>query len=382
MIGNKENKKRNCRFEGEGGRAATKPAGRKSFGRRMLLFLLGAVLLATTGCGKLVFVTGLDRDELFNVGDQSGSCREMRVYLTTMENQYKEAYGDDVFTRSGNETVGDSLKENALERLVKVKVLNQIADEVNVSLDETEVSDARQAAKDYYASLSETEQKYLGISEQDAVDMLQDYRLAAKMAEEMTSGVPDEVSDDEARTVTVQSILIKTYTEGADGSRTEFSDSQKEDARKRAIELRDKIQYGMDNMLGITFDTYIAEYNEDSVSTYTLGQGDADTAFVQAAFNQPVGTISDVVETADGYRILKPIATSDESQLESNKEAILEKRIREAYESAYDEKASKLDCQLNEDRWNQVTLCEDSSVTTDSFFAVCAGSDGDGGTSS
>ena len=138
----------------------------------------------------------------------------------------------------------------------------------------------------------------------------------------------------------------------------------------------------MDNMLGITFDTYIAEYNEDSVSTYTLGQGDADTAFVQAAFNQPVGTISDVVETADGYRILKPIATSDESQLESNKEAILEKRIREAYESAYDEKASKLDCQLNEDRWNQVPLCEDSSVTTDSFFAVCAGSDGDGGTSS
>lgn len=349
---------------------------RENGGLRRRLAALGgtmALLVTLSGCGKVVFVTGLDRDELFNVGDQSGSCREMRVYLTTMENQYRKAYGDDVFTRSGNETVGDSLKENALERLVKVKALNQIAAKEEVALDETEVSGARQTAGSYLSSLSDAEREYLGISENDAVEMVKEYRLAAKMAEQMTSGVPDEVSDDEARTVTVQSILIKTYSENGDGTRTEFTDSQKAEARQRAQELRDKIQYGMDNMLGITFDTYIAEYNEDSVSTYTLGQNDADSAFAQAAFSQPVGTISDVIETADGYRIIKPIATSDETQLQSNKEAILAERIQKAYEAAYDSYVSEMDCQLNEDRWNQVALCEDPEVTTDSFFAFCAG---------
>ena len=125
-----------------------------------------AALLAVSaaGCGKVVFVTGLDRDELFNVGDQSGSCRELRVYLTTMENRYKEDYGSDVFTRSGNETVGNSLKENALERLVKVKALNQIASAEGILLDETEVSDARKRGAAYMESLSDAEKDYLGIS--------------------------------------------------------------------------------------------------------------------------------------------------------------------------------------------------------------------------
>ncbi len=348
---------------------------KRSHRRRAALpaLLAAAVMTLTSGCGKVVFVTGLDRDELFTVGDQSGSCREMRVYLTTMENQYKEDYGEDVFSRSGNETVGDSLKENALERLVKVKALNQIAAGEGVTLEETEASDARQSADQYMNSLSDAEKKYLGISESDAAEMLEEYRLAAKMAQQMVADVPDEVSDDEARTVTVQSILIRTCTENEDGSRTEYSDSQKAEAKARAQSIRDEIQNGMDNLLGITFDTYIAKYNEDSVSTYTIGKGEVDSAFEQAAFNQPVGTISDVIETQDGYRIIKPIATSDESQLQANKEAILQKRIQEAYEKAYDSYASELDCQLNEERWNQIALCEDPEVTTDSFFRICAG---------
>ena len=171
-----------------------------------------AALLAVSaaGCGKVVFVTGLDRDELFNVGDQSGSCRELRVYLTTMENRYKEDYGSDVFTRSGNETVGNSLKENALERLVKVKALNQIASVEGILLDETEISDARKRGAAYMESLSDAEKDYLGISALDAEEMMKDYLLAAKMADQLVSDVPREVSDDEARTVTVQSILVKT----------------------------------------------------------------------------------------------------------------------------------------------------------------------------
>lgn len=334
-----------------------------------------AALLAVSaaGCGKVVFVTGLDRDELFNVGDQSGSCRELRVYLTTMENRYKEDYGSDVFTRSGNETVGNSLKENALERLVKVKALNQIASAEGILLDETEISDARKRGAAYMESLSDAEKDYLGISALDAEEMMKDYLLAAKMADQLISDVPREVSDDEARTVTVQSILVKTYTENADGSRTEFDESRKAEAKARAQAIRDEIQNGMDNFLGITFSAYISKYNEDSVSTYTIAKGDVDSAFEEAAFGQQVGTISDVVETKDGYRIIKPIATSDEASLESNKEAILQKRLEEAYDQAYDSYVSGMDCQLNEDRWNQIALCEDPEVTTDRFFEVAAG---------
>ncbi len=344
------------------------------FSRRVSLLpaLLLAIMLGVTGCGRVVFVTGLDLDELFTVGDQKGSCRELRVYLLTMENQYKETYGEDVFTRAGNETLEESLKENALERLVKVKALNQMAARQDVALEETEISSAAQKAGQYMDSLTEADRSYLKITGSDAQNMFREYTLAAKMAEQMTAGVSREVSDDEARTVTVQSILIKTYTTGADGSRQEFSDQEKAQAKARAEAIRQEIQDGMDNLLGITFAEYIAKYNEDSTSTCTLSGTASDTAFAQAAFNQPVGTISDVVETADGYRIIKPIATSDEAQLESSKEAILEARLQDAYEAAYDENAEQLDCQLTESRWSQVKLCEDLEAVSDNFFALCA----------
>ncbi len=338
----------------------------------VLLALVLAVMLGVTGCGRVVFVTGLDLDELFTVGDQKGSCRELRVYLLTMENQYKETYGDDVFTRAGNETLEESLKENALERLVKVKALNQMAARQEVSLEETEISSAAQKAGQYMESLTEADLSYLRISSSDAQNMFREYALAAKMAEQMTAGVSREVSDDEARSVTVQSILIKTYTTASDGSRREFGDQEKAEAKARAQAIRQEIQDGMDNLLGITFAEYIAKYNEDSTSTYTLSGTASDTAFAEAAFNQPVGSISDVVETADGYRIIKPIATSDETQLASSKEAILETRLQTAYEAAYNENAQELDCQLTESRWSQVKLCEDPEAVSDNFFALCA----------
>lgn len=354
----------------KGGAAGTRNRRRRNM---FLSAILLTVLLALNGCGRVVFTSGLDFDELFTIGSQNGTCRELRVYLLTMENQYKEAYGDDVFERSGNESVGESLKENALERLVKVKALNQIAEDQGVSLVETESAQANLLASQYIESLTDADKKYMRISERDVQRMFREYALAAKMAEALTADVSREVSDDDARTVTVQSILIKTYTTDADGNRVEFTDAQKAEAKEKAQSIREEIQNGMDNLLGITFAEYIAEYNEDSTSTYTLSKGDSDSAFAEAAFNLQVGSISDVVETADGYRIIKTIASSDESQLESNKESILEERLETAYEQAYDEYVSEMDCQLTESRWSEVKLCEDAEATSDNFFKLCAG---------
>lgn len=356
-------------------RMARRTEGHSTDSRRrtrcLLAVLLTALLLALTGCGRVVFITGLDMDELFTVGEQRGSCRELRVYLLTMENQYREAYGEDVFSREGNETVGDSLKENALERLVKVKVLNQIAADKDIRLEETEIAQAAQTSARCMESLTDADLQYLRITQSTLQMMFQEYLLAAKTASTLTAGISREVSDDEARTVTVQSILIRTWGTDAAGNRVEFTDQQKEEARTRAEAILKEIRDGMDNNLGITFLEYIAKYNEGDSGTLVVSKGQADQALEEAAFEQPVNSISDVIETADGYRIIKPVATSDENQLRANKETILENRLQEAYEAAYNEAAGALDCQLRQQRWNQVELCEDEEAVFDSFFTLC-----------
>ena len=340
--------------------------------RRHLCALLSAMMftIALTGCGSVVFVSGLEGDELFSVGTQNGSRREFVVYLTTLENQYKETYGEDVFTRAGNETVGESLKENALELLVKVKALNEIAEGMELASDETDEALARQAMTRWMDSLSDADRAYLDITQNEVLTMYLEYDLALQAAEALIADIDTEVSDDEARTVTVQSILIKTYTTDADGNRVEFTESEKAEAKARAEAIRQEIQDGMDNLLGITFVSWMAEYNEDSVTTYTFGRGEVDSAFEEAAFNQAVGTISDVVETEDGYRIIKTISISDDAETLANKEAIAAARAEAAYEETYDALVSQMDYNLSKERWAQITLCDDPEVTTSNFFAV------------
>ncbi len=351
--------------------------GKRSRNRSVLRTCLLAAWMVTlmvtlTGCGRVVFVTGLDMDELFTVGEQRGSCRELRVYLLTMENQYREAYGSDVFERIGNESVGESLKENALERLVKVKVLNQVASQDELTLAETEIAQARQAAGSYMESLTDADRQYLKVTQSTLEMMFREYMLAARVADSMIADISREVSDDDARTVTVQNILIRTYQTDASGNRQELADAQKAEAKARAEAILQEIRDGMDNNLGITFTEYVAKYNEGETGTVTVSKGEVDTAFEEAAFNQPVGSISEVVETADGYRIIKPIATSDESQLQENKETILERRLQSAYEEAYNNDALLLDCQMRQERWTGVTLCDDAEATSDNFFDLCA----------
>ena len=339
---------------------------------RRLCVILPAILLAwsLSGCGKVILVSGLGGDALFTVGDQSGSVREFTVYLVTLENQYKALYGDDVFEREGNETLEGSVKDNALEMLVKVKVLNVIAEDLGLETDETESSRAALAAEQFLAGLSEADLEYLNLTSSQAADMYEDYHLALEAAQALIADVDREVSDDEARTVTVQSILIKTYSEDADGNRAEFSEEEKEEAYERAVSIRQEIQDGMDNLLGITFVTWMAEYNEDSVTTYTFGKGEVDSAFEEAAFSLEIGTISDPIETSDGYRIIKVIATSDEAEVEANKETILKARLDAAYEEAYNAYLEDLDYNLNRDRWNDISLCDDPEVTTADFFEI------------
>lgn len=338
--------------------------------RVLSLALCICCMLSLSGCGKVIFVTGMGWNQLFTVGDQSGSQKEFNVYFVTLQNLYKQTYGEDVFTREGNDTVAESLKEYALELLVKVKVLNGMAEGNGISLDESELALAEQASSLYWDELTKEDIEYLDVEKTLIQQMYDEYALAVKTAESLIEDVDMEISDDDARTVTVQSILIRTYDIDEEGNRVEFSEEEKQEAKEYAQEIRDEIQYGMDNYLGITFAEYIAEYNEDSVSTYTFGKGEVDSAFEEAAFNQQIGTISDVIETEDGYRIIKTIALSDDEEIEANKEILVQEKIETAYESIYNAYVQELDYNLNKNRWAQIELCSEEEVTTSNFFAV------------
>lgn len=323
------------------------------------------VLLNRYGNTKIVLTTGFARDEIFRIDRMSCRLPEVMVYLTNTKNQYEQALGNQIWQTSyEGETLGENLKETVLARVARIKAMNLLAEKYGISLSAEECSNAAKAAGQYYGTLNDRERELLAVDEKLLCTMYEEYALAGKVYEYLIADINPEISDDEARTITVQHILIKTYTLNEEGERVPYPEQAKQEAYQKACEALGRAR-DEEDFVGL-----IAEYNEDSNSSYSFGKGMMDAAFEDAAFNLGTGEISDVVETEHGYHIIKCISTFDRDETDRNKVKIVEQRRKEVFNEEYSGFVEGLARSLNEELWETVGLIDDAEVTTGSFLDV------------
>lgn len=339
--------------------------------RKIILLSLFAVLFLS-GCRghedektDVVLTTAFEEGELFRIEDRNCYLKEAEVYMKSAGSKYQEVFGEDIWKQNfGGKTLEKELKDTTLARLAQIKSMDLLAKEWNISLTDEEEKLAAKAAKNYYASLIGTEEEK-GVSEELLKEMYKDYALADKIYKEVTANVNPEISDDEARSITVKQILFKTSSLDENGNRTEYSEHDKEDAYKRAKSCLDKAKDGAD------FDSLTEKYNEDDQNTYTFGKGVMPENFEKAAFNLDSNEISDIVETEYGYHIIKCISSFDQQETDNNKLRIVSERKKEAFDRVYDEFVPKLHSNLNEDLWNSFEYDPYADTNTEkSFFEV------------
>lgn len=330
------------------------------------------IVCSLSGCGnkngesvKVVLTTGFEKDEIFRIESMSCTLPEIMVYLTNIQNQYESVYGEEIWnTNLEGVTLEENVKDIALAQIAQIKTMNLMAEQYEVTLTKEEKEQVKNAAKAYYDSLNETEIELMGITEDTIVGLYSEYALAKKVYQYIIKDVNPEISDDEARTITVQHILLKTYALDGTGKKIEYTDKAKQDAYKTACEVLEKAQAGED------FDELIRHYSEDDKATYSFGKGEMDEAFEKAAFNLGNGEISDIVETEYGYHIIKCISTFDKEETDSNKIKIVEQRKEEVFGQEYDAFVATLTRKLNEELWEEVRFIHNENVVTAAFFDV------------
>ena len=332
-----------------------------------VILLLEVFLL--TGCDKnktkIVFTTGFDEDVVFKIEDISCTKPEIMIYIVNTENIYDEVFGEKIWkVPYENGDVESRYKETILARISQIKAMNLYAKEIGVSLNEEEEKNIDLAANKYFSSLSNEEKQLFNADEELLSNMYSEFAIANKVYEEVTKGVNPEISDDEARTVTIRSILIKTYTIDENGNKIQYSQKMKEDAMKRAYEISARIKAGEE------FEILEADYNEDEKSSYSFSRGVMPKVIEDAAFNIDEGEVSDVIESEYGYHIIKVISNFDEEQTDINKQAIVEKRKEEAFVETYDNYIETLTSSINMDLWNSISYERIEGVNTTSFFDV------------
>ena len=304
--------------------------------------LLGAAVMmisALADCGKntkVVLTAGLKKNEVFRISSASCMLPEVMVYLTNMQNQYESVYGSQIWNASdGQLSLEQEEREQVLTQLARIKVMNLLAQKKEVTLDDKEKERAAAAGREYFTSLNSAEVTALNVTQDLITKMYEEYALAEKVYQTIVENVNPEVSDDEARTITVDMIRV--------------SDSAK------ASQVLGKAKEE-----GVDFETV----------TQSFGKGEVSEALEKAAFNLGKDEISDVVESDGSYYILKCISTFDEAQTKANKEKIVKQRQSEAFDTEYTAFEQTLVRQLNEELWNSVTMIHQDDVKTSSFFEV------------
>lgn len=340
---------------------------------RSLILCLGVSLVfATGGCGKidedtkLVLYTGFKEDEVFRIETMSCMLPEIMVYLTNTQDQYESVFGKEIWkTDMDGMTLEENIKETVLAQLAQIKTMNLLAKKHGVALDENEQRLAQEAARAYYESLNQTEREVLSVDEDIITGIYAEFALANKVYEYIIKDINPEISDDEARTITVQYILIKTYARDGTGKRIEYSENARKDAWRRAEELLELAKREDSD-----FESLVLQFSEGELGNYSFGKGEQDPAFEEAAFNLETDEISGIVTTQSGFNIIKCVNTFNREETDSNKIKIVEKRKEEVFGQEYDAFITSLTRTLNESLWQEVKFIDNEEVTTKNFFDI------------
>ena len=325
----------------------------------------GAGTAGEGGGTKVILTTGFERGEIFRIGSAYSMKNELMVYLTNTQNQYETVFGEEIWQQDFNGiTLEENVKETVLARIARIKSMTLLAQEMGVSLSEEEQALCAQAAEEYFTSLSAREQELLEITQEQIDGMYQDYALADKVYHYIIRDINPEISDDEARTITIQHILLKTTTVGnTDGGFT-MSEEEKQERYELALELSERLEAGED------FESLMELYNEADENTLFIRHGDREKAFEDVAFSLETGQVSGIVETSQGYEILKCVSTFDREQTDQNKIEIVRAQREQVFGEQYETFVLSLTRYLNEDLWDEIRLLHDEKLTTADFFEI------------
>jgi len=336
---------------------------------KALVLICNLILILTlTACNdrEIIITTGFQSNELMRINEESCFLPEMMLYLTTVQNQYEMVYGEDIWEESKDGVpLKDKVKDVVLAKVAQIKVMNLMAASYGLSLSEEEVNKVSAVSLDFYASLNETERNLIGVSEEDIFNIYSEYALADKVYDYVIRDINPEISDDEARTITVEQILIKTYATDNQGKIMEYSEHMKKEALEQANNIRELALSGEES-----FEALAAKYNEGEEVTYNFGRGQMAESFENAAFSLDKDEISEVVETEYGYHIIKCISDFDLDKTQDNKVQILKERKEEVFNQTYDAFVKTLTKTLNEKLFDSIEMIHDENVKTYTFFDV------------
>lgn len=301
--------------------------------------LLAAALLC--GCSRSLPLMSKSK------GEKEYGKAETMVIITTERLRYEELYSDKIWNAAVDNrgtTFETVLLTQIHDFLKELKMMSLMASEQKISLSSREKELVKEAADTYLEALGTELAGEFGLEKREMETLYTDYWLSEKLVDKLTSGMNLEVSDSEAKVITVSQI--------------EFSDEAK------AQEALSKVQTE-----GTDFNSAAKEYSEDQEIKKQIFKGLKGSSYEEAAYGLEQGQISGVVSDSGKYYIIKCISDYDESATRIHKEQMMRDKKNQAFYSAYQSFKDERELTGDPEIWRDLSISESPKTAAD-FFKI------------
>lgn len=299
-------------------------------------------------------------DLVVTIGNNKVYFNEAMLYVQFMKAQYESYFGDQIWSYNlgNNTTFEDKAKEEVLNLITQTKIILDKSSGYNVALSEEEEAAVQEKAANYFDGITEEDKEKYGFTEDLVRKFYRENAIYQKVYDAVTMDVDTDVSDEEAKQITVDQILIKTTVQknGVDEPMTE---AEKKTAYNRAAALLKDAKKTSD------FKKFAEANTEDTGVEYTFGKGDMVKEFENAAFALKTGELSAVIESKYGYHIIYCVNDFDKDATLEKKEKIIEDRQNELFKKLYDQWSNNYKVEVKEKAWTKLILRNEESDAQD-----------------
>ncbi len=310
-------------------------------------FLTICLTSCSLGKTKVVWTGGFSSDQIFKMEEDSCMLEEANILMANYKNQYLKDYGIELWERSKSTqdySLEAYIKEVTLSQLAKMTCMNLLANQQKLTLTEEEKNKIEIASKEYFNSLTKTEVNELNVSKETVKTLYEKYALATKLYTELTVGVNEEVSDDDARVMQVMQIVVST----------------KEKSDKVTQRLAESGDFAATANL----------YNEEQLVEQNVSRQDVPQEVEKVIFMLDNEQISGSIPAQGKFYFYKIVNKFNKEKTDEHKLDIVEERAKDAFDNVYEKFSKKIKTEFNSSMWNNVRVDFTNNVKTDSFFTI------------
>ncbi len=272
---------------------------------------------------------------------------ETMVILSTERLRYEDVYTEELWNAKIDQngtTFETILLDQVHDFMIELKTMSSMASEQEIELTSREKDLVKEAASKYLEALGTSHAESFGLELENVTNLYEDYWTAEKLVEHLTSTMNLEVSDSEAKVITVAQI--------------EVSDLE------TATEVYTKV-----SAEHADFNAIAKEYSEADELKNQFTYGTMGKEYETAAYALETEEISGIIEENGKYYILKCVSDYDVEATRLRKEEMIQEMKNEAFHTSYQAYKAEHPLTENTEFWVNLTLTDCPMVNAD-FFAI------------